>query len=180
MMRGTKGFEAAPRWVTASSALVVTLTALAVASAGWELARPGDYLAQHAMRLASMPDVSSFDLNDRAWEIAISEDSSREMMEAALVLAERAVAKSERRDPNILDTLAEVQFALGRRDEAIETIDEAIAQAPHEPYFREQRRRFTGERTPDDRPPAPLPFWLPRPGQEPERLPVFEEPGLTA
>jgi membrane associated rhomboid family serine protease len=179
MTRKPRGFDVAPRWVPASSALVVLLTALALASAGWELARPGDYSAQHAMRLASMPDVSYVDLNDQAWEIAISDDSSREMMEAALVLAERAVAKSERKDPNILDTLAEVQFVLGRRDEAIQTIDEAIVQAPHEPYFREQRRRFTGERAPDDRPPAPLPFWLPRLGPEPERLPDFEEPGLT-
>jgi hypothetical protein len=26
---------------------------------------------------------------------------------------------------------------------------------PHEPYFVEQRRRFLGERDPDDRPPPP-------------------------
>jgi membrane associated rhomboid family serine protease len=177
--RKSRGFGQVPRWVPASSALVVVVTALAMASAGWELALPGDYSARHALRLASMPDVSSNELNDRAWEIAISDDSSREMMEAALVLAERAVAESERKDPNILDTLAEVQFALGRREQAVETIDEAIRQAPHEPYFREQRRRFTGERAPDDRPPAPLPFWLPQPGPPPEHLPVFEEPGIT-
>jgi hypothetical protein len=176
--RDPRGFDAAPRWVPASSALVVVLTALAVMSAGWELTRPGDYAARHAIRLASLPDVSYVELNDRAWGIAISRDPSREMMEAALVLAERAVAETERLDPNLLDTLAEVQFVLGLREEAVRTIDEAIVQAPGEPYFREQRRRFTGERAPEDRPPAPLPFW--RPGPEPERLPVFEEPGLTA
>jgi membrane associated rhomboid family serine protease len=177
--RDPRRFDAAPRWVPASSTLVAVLTVLAVGSAGWELSRPGDYSARHAIRLASMPDISYVELNDRAWEIAISSDSSHEMREAALVLAERAVAKSQRGDPNILDTLAEVQFVLGQRDKAIETIDEAIAQAPDEPYFREQRRRFTGERALDDRPPPPLPFWLPRPAPEPEGLPVFEEPGLT-
>jgi membrane associated rhomboid family serine protease len=178
--RDPRGFAAAPRWLPASSALVVVLTAAAVWSAGWELSRPGDYAARHAIRLASLPDVSYVELNDRAWEIAISRDPSREMMEAALVLAERAVAETERLDPNLLDTLAEVQFVLGLREEAVRTIDEAIVQAPHEPYFREQRRRFTGERAPEDRPPAPLPFWRPRPAPEPERLPVFQEPGLTA
>jgi membrane associated rhomboid family serine protease len=177
--RDPRGFDIAPRWLPASSALVVVLTAVAVFSAGWELFRPGDYAARHAARLASMPDISTVELNDRAWEIAISPDSSRALLEAALVLAERAVAETERQDPNILDTLAEVQFALGRPGEAISTIEEAIAQAPKEPYFREQRRRFTGERAPDDRPPAPLPSWLPRLAPEPERAPLFEEPGIT-
>jgi membrane associated rhomboid family serine protease len=180
MTRDPRGFGAAPRWVFASSALVVALTVLAVGSAAWELSRPGDYSARHALRIASMPDVPYAELNDRAWEIAISDHSSRELVEAALVLAERAVAESDRSDPNILDTLAEVQFALGKPEEAIRTIDEAIARAPNEPYFREQRRRFTGERAADDRPPAPLPFWVPRLRPEPERhLPEFEEPGLT-
>lgn len=179
MTRDPRGFGAAPRWVPAASALVVVLTAVAVWSAGWELSRPGDYAARHATRLASLPGVSAGELNDRAWEIAISRDPSREMMEVALVLAERAVAETERLDPNVLDTLAEVQFVLGRRREAIQTIDEAIAQAPREPYFREQRRRFTGRRAPHDRPPAPPPSWLLRPAPDPERLPRFEDPGLT-
>ena len=34
-------------------------------------------------------------------------------------------------------------------------IDEAIRLAPHERYFLEQRRRFTGERAADDRPDPP-------------------------
>jgi membrane associated rhomboid family serine protease len=181
MTRDPRGFDAAPRWVPVSSALVVLLTVAAVWSAGWELSRPGDFAARHAARLASLPDISAVELNDTAWMIAISPEPSREMVEAALILAERAVAETNRLDPNVLDTLAEVQFVLGWREEAIRTIDEAIAQAPAEPYFREQRRRFTGERDADDRPAAPLPPWIPRPDPEaePEGLPVFEEPGLT-
>ena len=171
-------FGAAPRWVAALGAAVVALSALSVGGAAWELARPGDYAARQAARLARMPGISPVQLNDTAWGIAIAEDPPRERLLAALLLAERAVAETDRHDPNVLDTLAEVQFLLGRRDAAIATIEEAIAQAPDEPYFREQRKRFTGERDPDDRPDAPLPPWLREP-VVPERRGRPEEPGLT-
>ena len=86
-----------------------------------------------------------------------------------------------RNDPNVLDTLAEALFAAGSAAEAVETIDEAIALAPDERYFREQRRRFTGERSPEDRPEPPgtwiLPERRPRaPAPEPE--PQRPEDGL--
>jgi len=38
---------------------------------------------------------------------------------------------------------------------ALITIDEAIRLMPQEPYFVEQRRRFLGQRDPEDRPPPP-------------------------
>ena len=54
-----------------------------------------------------------------------------------------------------------------------------VTKAPDEPYFREQRRRFAGEREADDRPPAPLPPWL-GPGDAAPRPPAeFVDPGLT-
>ena len=165
-------------WITASSFAVVAITGLAIASAGWEFMRPGEYIARHAARLARLPDISVLELNDTAWLIAISSDPSRELMEAALLLAEQAVDETERKDPNILDTLAEVQFMLGWPERAVETIDEAIEHAPDVDYFREQRRRFTGERDADDRPAAPLAPWLNSPS-EPERPLTYDEPGLT-
>jgi membrane associated rhomboid family serine protease len=177
MVRRPNGFDAPSRWVIVSSALVGILTLVAVWSAGWELARPGEYAARHATRLASMPDITATQLNDTAWIIAISHEPSRELLQAALALAQRAVTQTQRLDPNVLDTLAEVQFNLGWSDQAIRTIDEAIARAPSESYFREQRRRFTGERDADDRPAAPLPPWMPR--TEPSPPPPFEERGLT-
>jgi membrane associated rhomboid family serine protease len=177
MTRKPGGFGTAPRWTSAASALVVVLAVTSVWSAGWELSRPGDYGARYAARIASLPEISAAELNDSAWMIAISQEPSRELKEAALLLAQRAVAETERLNPNVLDTLAEVQFILGWREEAIRTIDEAIARAPDESYFREQRRRFTGERDADDRPAAPLPPWAPRP--KPEGRPGFEDPGLT-
>ena len=77
---------------------------------------------------------------------------------------------SERSDPNILDTLAEVFFQMGRSTDALATIDEAIRLEPGERYFREQRQRFTGERPSEDRP-AP-------PGFEPLYPVPLEEPGI--
>jgi len=158
---GSHGSRAAPRWVATLSGLVVAMTVLAVGSAGWELSRPGEYAARHAARMASLPEISAWELNDTAWMIAISHEPSREMAEAARLLAERAVVETDREDPNVLDTLAEVLFILELEDEAVRIIDEAIARAPNESYFREQRRRFTGERAADDRPTAPVPSWIP-------------------
>jgi len=176
--RPSSPFRVAPRWVSAVAVLVAVLTVAAVGSAVVELTRPGEYAARQAARLATLPGVSPAQLNDTAWYIAISPQASRAMMEAALVLAERAVTATDRADPNVLDTLAEVQFALGWTAEALRSIDEAIAIAPDEPYFREQRRRFTGERDADDRPASPLPPWLRAPPPAPRPAPVDEEPGI--
>jgi len=177
--RSSSPFEGTPRWAFASIAAVVLLTGMSVGSAALELTRPGEYAARQAARLATLPGVSAEQLNDSAWLIAISPEPSREMMEAALVLAERAVAETDRTDPTILDTLAEVEFALGWPERAIRTIDQAIRLDPDEPYYREQRRRFTGERAPDDRPPSPLPLWLRVPQTVPEPAVEETEPGLS-
>ena len=74
--------------------------------------------------------------------------------------AVRAVYDSDRLDPDILDTLAEVQYVVGDPMAAIQTIDEAIRLAAGEEYFIEQRRRFTGERDWEDRPHSPGLPWI--------------------
>ena len=81
----------------------------------------------------------------------------------------RAVDATQRQDPNLLDTLAEVYFQLERGPDAVATIDEAIALAPGAPYFEQQRLRFLGERAADDRPepPAELPPLEPGPEEQP-------------
>lgn len=148
--------------------LGATATALVtVASFVWlgaSLAWPGDAAARRARALLERAE-SLADLNNLAWEIATSEHPSADELAAAERMAERAVALTRRSDPNILDTLAEVYFVEGRISEALDAIDEAIALAPGEPYFEEQRRRFAGERPPEDRP-AP-----PEPQREPEQAP---------
>ena len=103
--------------------------------------------------------------------IAIDPHSSPELLEAALAMAERAVDETERREPSVLDTLAELQFQLGHAKQAVATIEEAILEAPGERYYQEQRRRFLGERARDDRPAAPgvpeEPKQETTPGQDP-------------
>jgi hypothetical protein len=141
-----------PPWVQATCGLMVLATAASVATAGMEAFADGDAVARYAARWARLPGISPHELNDRAWFIAISPNPGPQELEAALLLAERAVLETQRSEATILDTLAEVQFALGMTDAAITTIKEAISQEPDESYYREQLRRFTGERARNDRP----------------------------
>jgi membrane associated rhomboid family serine protease len=139
------------------SRVVLGTTAVAVLAAAVTLAPPDEFRVRHALRVAQLPGVSAEELNNRAWLLATRAKASPEELSVALVLAQRAVEESERRDATILDTLAEVQFLLGHPESALAIIDEAIAREPDESYYREQRRRFLGERDRDDRPDPPLP-----------------------
>jgi hypothetical protein len=135
------------------------------------LAAPGDFESKHALRVASLPGIEPEELNNRAWLLATRSNPTPEQLSVARRLAERAVDETERRDATILDTLAEVEFLLGHRDAALAIIDEAIEREPRETYYREQRRRFLGERARDDRPDPPLPavpWGQPPPREEPE------------
>ena len=164
--------------VARASRAIFGAAALGVAVAAVMLALPGDFRVRHALRIANLPGVTASELNDRAWLLATAPRATPEALDVALRLAERAVEKSERRDPTILDTLAEVQFQRGHPEQALEIIDEAIARRPDEDYYREQRRRFTGERARDDRPDPPAPElpWAP-PSDSPS--PATRDGGIT-
>lgn len=114
-------------------------------------------LERHAARLLNVPPEPHLFLHENAaaWFIATEGKPSDSALALALALADRAVAATERLHPGVLDTLAETLFQSGDRTAAILTIDEAIALMPWERYFVEQRKRFTGERAADDRPPQP-------------------------
>ena len=168
--RPPASWRPSPAWVRVGSALVVLVAALASGQATHELLRPGDYSARLTARLADLPGISPVELNNIAWFIAIDPESSQEHLEAALLLAERAASETDRSLATVLDTLAELQFQLGRPEQALTTIDEAIARDPATEYYREQRRRFLGEREPDDRPDSPMP-WPLLPGGEPPEAP---------
>jgi hypothetical protein len=176
-----RSLGAPSRAVRLGGRAVIAATAAAVLVTAAMLAAPGDFEARHALRVMNLPGVSPEELNNRAWVLATVPNTTPERLSVALRLAERAVEESQHRDATILDTLAEVQFLLGDPARAIQTIDEAIAREPDEKYYREQRRRFLGERARDDRPdpPLPAPPWrAPRPS-EPERAPAVEDGGVT-
>ncbi|MBW2242201.1 MAG: rhomboid family intramembrane serine protease [Deltaproteobacteria bacterium] len=151
----------------ASGALVL----LGLVGLGWSVLAPDMASLRRASRLIENPSASPGLLNDEAWMIAISEDVSEERLAVAERMAERAVDETSRTNPSLLDTLAEIAFLRGRRSEAVDLIDEAIRLAPRIGYFREQRRRFLGERAADDRPPGPM---MPAPPRR-EPFPLPEE-----
>ena len=114
-------------------------------------------LERHASRLLSTPATVNLyrHENAAAWFIATEGGASPLGLGLAVALADRAVVSTGRMHPGILDTLAEALFQSGNRLGALLTIDEAIRLMPNEVYFLEQRRRFTGERPANDRPPPP-------------------------
>ncbi|HNQ77107.1 MAG TPA: tetratricopeptide repeat protein [Acidobacteriota bacterium] len=76
-------------------------------------------------------------LNSYAWTLA---EIGREL-ESAAEAARKAVELSKE-DPQILDTLAEVYFKMGKKQLAVETIEKAIAKEPEDEYYKEQRAKF--------------------------------------
>jgi tetratricopeptide (TPR) repeat protein len=62
-------------------------------------------------------------------------------LEQALPAAQKAVELSKR-DPGILDTLAEVYYARGEYDDAIKIGKEALKSDPDDQYFKDQVVKF--------------------------------------
>ena len=81
--------------------------------------------------------ASAGTLNSLAWYCATADV----FLEESLAAAERAVALNPE-DTGVIDTLAEVQFRLGRVSDAIATIDRAIALSPDDPYLVSHKERF--------------------------------------
>ena len=98
-----------------------------------ERERVGEALA----RALERPDNDASTLNGLAWVCATNDVH----LEDALRAAERATAL-EPKSAEILDTLAEVQYRMGRRDEAVETARKALALSPDDEYLRGQLARF--------------------------------------
>lgn len=172
----------------ASDGTVRVLAALTVAGFALSLATPiplllrdGDAMARHARVLLESWEQPTARYNDHAWRIVTETRPTPEQLELAMALAERAVFETDRSNPDVLDTLAEVFFVAGYPRVALEVIDEALRIAREDEYFREQRRRFSGERPAEDRPApprAPWPFRTPdgSPNPDPRREEV--PPGL--
>jgi membrane associated rhomboid family serine protease len=154
---------------------VATLASFGVVARN--LFAPGPALERQAERMLAGQLVNPGELNNLAWQIATAKAPSARALELAERLAELAVQVTRGQEPTLLDTLAEVYFARGRTDDALHVIDRAIALAPGELYYEEQRRRFTGERAAGDRPepPAEEPPERPEQGEEERGEPDFDQ-----
>jgi len=140
------------RLAAAVALAAVPLSAVAVTPL---LQRDIGALERHGLRLLQSEGGTAMDANNVAWVMVTESDPSDMGLQVAAALAERAVEETGRRDPNSLDTLAEVLFVSGDVAGAVMLIDEAIELSGGARYFVEQRRRFIGERAPDDRPAPP-------------------------
>ena len=155
-----------PRPIAFAAVVACALLVLSFASAGLLVSRDGGALSRHAGDLlATEDDATRF--NDLAWIMATESDATQEQLEPAVMLAERAVQATDRENPDLLDTLAETLFQIGELDAAVAVIDEAISITRGDEYFREQRKRFTGERDSEDRPAPPVQGWWFRKRQQP-------------
>jgi rhomboid protease GluP len=166
VVRGAFEGRPASRAQRFAAGVLAVVVLASLFSAGQLIRRDPGALASHGRHLLAWPNLAARPLNELAWRMATESDPSPEDLVVAVRLAEDAVAKTARRDPNVLDTLAEVLFLAGDSDGAVAVIDEAIQLAGGEIYFREQRRRFTGERAADDRPDPPVQWVRPAPVQD--------------
>ena len=160
----------APGWVRFGNGLAAAVLVWAFATG--TLAALDFERTWHARgeRLLAAEAADPEALNEAAWRIAISEAPSRTLLALAEELALRAVTETRGLRPHILDTLAEVYFLEDRIEEALEVNADALRIDPEDPYLREQRRRYRGERARDDRP---------EPGEAPpDRIPIPDEPGI--
>ena len=165
--RGALRERAEHRWLRPTAIAVGVSVVVSFAAAAPLVLRKGWALERHASNILALDGVGAVVLNNLAWRIATETDGFDQASTRALELAERAVAETERANPDYLDTLAEVQFLTGDIRAAILTIEEAIEIAPWDEYFREQRDRFVGLRAADDRPESPALPWLLRGPAEP-------------
>lgn len=166
-------------WIRFGNAAAISALLLSVVVWIGSSVHPEAASWRRAQQLLNASNPSPALLNNEAWTIATGDHPAPRLLAVAERLAKRAVQATGRRNPNFLDTLAELYFQQGNSDRAIATIDEAIALSS-ERYYREQRRRFTGERPAKDRPaPPPAAPSAPRRLPPPEGIRV-EAPGGSA
>ncbi len=102
-------------------------------------ARERDRVGRALVRALANRNADAGTLNGLAWFTATHDIYLPQALEAA----ERAVAL-EPEDSNIIDTLAEVYFRLGRTKQAIEAGTRALELSPDSDYLKDQLARFKG------------------------------------
>lgn len=101
-----------------------------------KIGKSDDAVAVYQGHVARHPDDPKA-LNGLAWFCA----TRKVGLDAALPVALKAVELTGR-DPGYLDTLAELHYARGEFDKAIEVGREAEKKQPDDPYFKEQVEKF--------------------------------------
>ncbi len=120
-------FWHAPSWAEIEGAQ----NGRAVQAAAWKVA-PDKWLRKAA------ESGSAESLNDLAWLLATCDDPKVRNGADAVKFAEQAVAKTDRKNPMILDTLAAAYAEAGQFDQAVNAQKEAIALLQNE----EQKKDF--------------------------------------
>ncbi len=123
----------------------VTLVADALVEAG----KPEEAVALYRDVVKARPDNVGL-LNGFAWFCA----TKGLALEEALQKGERALELSNR-TAGVLDTVAETHFRRGELEQALRLIDEAIQKAPRDPYYKEQKAKFSAAKkshSPDNSP----------------------------
>ena len=162
-------------WLRRTALAMAVVVVAALSNVAFLVLRQSNALERYGEQLLATEDISVDHDNEIAWRMATESGADVDQLATAQRLAERAADRTLYGNPEILDTLAEVLFIRGDRDGALRMIDEAIRLTRGESYYIEQRRRFLGERSFDDRPAPPLPWRGGAPFvDEPER-----EPGLV-
>lgn len=107
-----------------------------LAGAEYKLGNRDAAVATYWKVVEKKPDDTSA-LNGFAWFCA----QRKIGLDKALPTAQKA-AELSNRDPGILDTLAEVYFAMGDFDNALKIGEEALAKEPKDTYYQDQVAKF--------------------------------------
>lgn len=176
LLRGDAFEHETPRALRRLALAMAVVTGVALSNAAFLVLRESSALVRYGRQLLATDNISVDHDNGTAWIMVTESRADVTELETAQLLAERAANGTDYRNPEILDTLAEVLFVRGDEEGALRMIDEAIRITGGESYYVEQRRRFTGEREFDDRPPPPsVPWRQLAPFREDEQA----EPGLV-
>jgi hypothetical protein len=133
--------------------LAVTIVGLGVSGYRAAFGGPADLTALGRQMLED-PGADAVMLNNHAYMIAIDPDATREQLDMALAMAERA-HEAQPSDAYIMDTLGQVHWRLGNVDEAIELARRSMGAEPNarlRSMYATQLARFLEKRVQDSGP----------------------------
>jgi tetratricopeptide (TPR) repeat protein len=107
-----------------------------------------DKTKAYKLKYAAMPEGWKEDpakLNGFAWwafENQVNLEEAEQIAKEGVKLAPAGADKAM-----ILDTLGEIQFARGKKDEAVKSMEQAVKEHPEKEYYKKQLDRFRGTAT---------------------------------